>query len=71
MLNVDDDNDDDDDGDNNGGGRTWTMSHVRFCAHLKSSSLGLQPVSAVITVSSVDQNLICSSGQFSQPVVMQ
>lgn len=65
MLNVGDD----DDGDNSGG--TQTMSHVRFCAHLKSSSLGLQPVSAVITVSSVDQNLICSSGQFSQPVVMQ
>lgn len=45
--------------------------HVRFCAHLRSSARGLQPVTNSMSTSRALQNRTFSSGQFSQPVVMQ
>lgn len=46
-------------------------SHVPFFAHFMSSSLGLNPVTASMRFSRALQNRSFSSGQLSQPVVMQ
>lgn len=46
-------------------------SQERFCAHFKSSALGLQPVAFSIIASKIYQNLNFSSGQLSHPVVIQ
>lgn len=42
-----------------------------FCAHFRSSALGLQPVNFSIMISKIYQNRSFSNGQFNQPVVMQ
>lgn len=49
----------------------YINSQDLFCAHFKSSALGLQPVAFSIIISKIYQKRSCSSGQFNHPVVMQ
>jgi len=46
-------------------------SQERFCAHFRSSALGLQPMAFSIITSKMYQKWSFSKGQFNHPVVMQ
>lgn len=46
-------------------------SQERFCAHFRSSALGLQPVMLSMIASMMYQKYSFSKGQFNHPVVMQ